>query len=307
MEAQGALAAKKEPDTPQIMDKVILGPDSFVEKFTDGKIYVTTAGTKEQISEALYQVFLKQSLKRVASSTVPTALASQPDDDEEPTEWGDMDPSFSRMLQSTPSMLAVYKALRTPRKMAKLDATTVSFQPSITLENLRSTIQHYHDTSVQPSLELLNKTLREEVTRRVERSELHQLLGSYSLSAMEAEQQRRSVLIYNIPQFSNMSTITSNLNYLLGEAGLTRSDVQSISNHLHTSSSAFMRVIFLQESSSRLFLQAFKQKRRYWLSANQEDSQLKIEKDIPLQERLDRIPLMTINRFPLIINDVPPP
>ena len=153
-----------------------------------------------------------------------------------------------------------------------------------------------------PQYSLL-KTIREEVTRRVERSELQQLLGSYSLSAMESEQQRRSVLIYNIPQFSNMSTITSNLNYLLGEAGFSNSDVQSISNHLHTSSSAFMRVIFLQESSSRLFLQQFKQKRRYWHSANQEDSQLKIEKDMPLQERLDRIPLMTIIE---VLNKTPP-
>ena len=148
-----------------------------------------------------------------------------------------MDPAFSRMLQSTPSMLAAYKALRAPKKMAILDASTGSFQSStdlpmpevspevqfpesITLDNLRSTIQHYHETSVQPSLKLLNNTIRNEVTRRVERSELQQLLGSYSLNAMESEQQRRSVLIYNIPQFSNMSTITSNLNYLLGEAGL---------------------------------------------------------------------------------------
>ena len=182
-----------------------------------------------------------------------------------------MDPSFSRMLQSTPSMLAAYKALRTPKKMAKLDASTGSFQPStdipmpevspdvklpenITPDNLRSTLQRYHETSVQPSMELLKKHIREEVTRRIERNEFQQLLGSYSLSATESEQQRRSVIIYNIPQFPNMSSITQNLNYLLGEAGLSNSDTQSISTHLHTSSSAFMRVIFLQESSSRLFL-----------------------------------------------------
>ena len=133
LDARGAIAAKQETEAPKVADKVILGPDPYVEKFTDGKIYVTTAGTKEQISEPLYQVFLKQNLKRVASSTVPTALASQPDEDEEPIEWGDMDPSFSRMLQSTPSMLAAYKALRTPKKMAKLDASTSSFQPSTDL------------------------------------------------------------------------------------------------------------------------------------------------------------------------------
>ena len=133
LDAQEAIAAEQETEAPKVADKVILGPDPYVEKFTDGKIYVTTAGTKEQISEPLYQVFLKQNLKRVASSTVPTALASQPDEDEEPIEWGDMDPSFSRMLQSTPSMFTAYKALRTPKKMAKLDASTSSFQPSTDL------------------------------------------------------------------------------------------------------------------------------------------------------------------------------
>ena len=113
---QGTLAAKQDPEAPRSVDKVILGPDSYVEKFSDGKIYVMTAGNQEQISEALYQVFLKQNLERVASSTVPTGLASQPEEDDEPIEWGDMDPSFSKMLQSTPSMLAAYKALRSLRK-----------------------------------------------------------------------------------------------------------------------------------------------------------------------------------------------
>ena len=100
-----------------------------------------------------------------------------------------------------------------------------------------------------------------------------------------------------------MSTITQNLNYLLGEASLSNSDIQSTSNHLHTSSSAFMRLIFLQESTSRQYLQQFKQKRRYWHSPNQDDSQLRIEKDMPLQERLDRIPLMTIIE---VLNKTPP-
>ena len=100
-----------------------------------------------------------------------------------------------------------------------------------------------------------------------------------------------------------MSAITQNLNYLLSVANLSNADVQSVSNHLHTSSSAFMRVIFLQESSSRQFLQQFKQKTRYWHSVNQEDSKLKIEKDVSLQERLDRTPLMAIIE---VLNSTPP-
>ena len=136
----------------------------------------------------------------------------------------------------------------------------VKFPETVTLENLRSTIQHYHDTSIQPSIDLLNQHIRQEITSRIDRTELQQVLGSYSLNALESEQQRRAVIIYNIPQFSNMSTITQNLKYLLSVANLSNSDLQSVSNHLHTSSSAFMRVIFLQESSSRQFFTAIQAK-----------------------------------------------
>ena len=134
----GLLTAKAEasqqiskPDAPTVVDTILLGPDSKVEKFSDRKIYVTTSGTQERISDMLYQTFLKQNMKRVASSSIPTGLASQMEEDEtEPIEWGDMDPSFARMLQSTPSMLQAYKALRSPKKMAKLDTAFGSFQPS---------------------------------------------------------------------------------------------------------------------------------------------------------------------------------
>ena len=56
---QGTLAAKQDPEAPRSLDKMILGPDSYAEKFSDRKIYVMTAGNQEQISEALYQIFLK--------------------------------------------------------------------------------------------------------------------------------------------------------------------------------------------------------------------------------------------------------
>ena len=68
----GLLTAKAEasqqiskPDAPTVVDTILLGPDSKVEKFSDRKIYVTTSGTQERISDMLYQTFLKQNMKRV--------------------------------------------------------------------------------------------------------------------------------------------------------------------------------------------------------------------------------------------------
>ena len=186
-EPPGLMAAKTEgtqpsqqvkPSAPYIIDSTLLGPDSKVEKNSDGKIYVTTAGNTEEISEMLYQTLLHQNMKRVASSSIPTGLASHmEEDDSEPIEWGDMDPAFARLLQSTPALLSAFKTLRSPKKMAKLDIATVSFQPStnvalpepspavtlpdsVTLDNIKDTIRSYHDTTVQPSLDLLNKHIR---------------------------------------------------------------------------------------------------------------------------------------------------
>ena len=56
-------------------------------KISDRKIYVTTSGIQERISEILYQIFLKQNMKRITSSSLSTDLASQiEEDDSEPIE-----------------------------------------------------------------------------------------------------------------------------------------------------------------------------------------------------------------------------
>ena len=82
-----------------MVDTTLLGPDSKVERFSDGSIYIIIAGTKEKISEKLYQTFFQYNMKRVDSSYIPSGLVSQMREDEEETiEWGDMDPSFVRML-----------------------------------------------------------------------------------------------------------------------------------------------------------------------------------------------------------------
>ena len=202
------------------------------------------------------------------------------EEDTEPIEWGDMDPAFKSLPEPTPAMLEACKTLTNPKKMAKLDAATRSFQASTSVEvpepsptvtipdsvsadNIQAVIQHFHDTSVQPLIDLLSKHIREEVTRRLGRNTLLQYLGHQTLTTLEAEQQRRSVIIYNVPPFMNMSNITQNMNYLLSQTDLNDGDVQSLSslsNHLRTSSSAFLEVILVNESSGKTFLQSFRAK-----------------------------------------------
>ena len=117
-EEQSSLAVKLRL-TPTATERTILGPDSMVKKFSDGIIYFTTLGEREANLRSFYQTLLRTSCKRVASSTSPTALDSQMnDDDTEPIEWGDMDPACARMLQTTPSMLQAFKIAQSPKKLA---------------------------------------------------------------------------------------------------------------------------------------------------------------------------------------------
>ena len=55
-----------------------------------------------------------------AESSTFTGGASAMEEDAEPIEWGDMDPAFRALLESTPAMLEAYKTLRNAKKMAKL-------------------------------------------------------------------------------------------------------------------------------------------------------------------------------------------
>ena len=173
------------------------------------------------------------------------------EEDTEPIEWGDMDPSFRGLLESTPAMLEAYKTLKNPQKMAKVDTTTSSFQPStnvevpeasltvslpgtVSVDNLKAVIQHYHYTAVQPPIDLLSKHIRDEVTHRLGRTSLLQYLGHQTMTSIEAEQQRRSVIIYDVPPFMNMSNISQNMHHLLSQADLNEGDVQSLSSPLAT-------------------------------------------------------------------------
>ena len=63
---------------------------------------------------------------------------------------------------------------------------SVTLPDSVTLDNIEETVQSYHETTVQPSFEILNKQIRQEDISRLERSELGNFLGSQTLNAIES-------------------------------------------------------------------------------------------------------------------------
>ena len=169
-----ALAAAAEtlppPTQPAPATVTQIGPDLRLEKLTRGKTYLRkiSDGSAQEITIEVYEAMIGQHLaKRSAPSSGITGLASAKEEDSE-IEWGDMDPEAARNLQS--EMVRAYKTLKNPRKLARLDPTTQTFEatphtnlpppscePSlpdtITIDNLKQIITKYHEETVQPSIE----------------------------------------------------------------------------------------------------------------------------------------------------------
>ena len=118
------------------------------------------------------------------------------------------------------------------------------------------------------------------------------------VQAVEAELHKRAVIVHGVPPFSNKRSIDDNLYYLLYESDLTMEDIQSVSNHLLTTTSGFLKITFLREQQSKLFFTSFRAKKRYFRTKDPNnyvpDSPIKIERDLSVLERLERQPVLAL-------------
>ena len=273
---------KDEPkdSSPEISQLITLSEDSQVVKFTNGIIHLRQTGKEpETISPAMFEALL-QTIRTQASAPAPSAMSgftglastsrgSAPGTDTDPIEWGDMDPNFRQALQNSPNLLKAYNTVRNPKKVARLDPATNSFTPTtnidlpfpsvetpppqVTMENLSTVLAQYHEQTVQPSLDLLSNHIRQEVVSRLDKQGSLIRYEGLALQSLEADAIRRTVLIHGLPPFTTKSQIDHNLHYLLQQAQLTESDIQTTSNHVNTSTNAFLKITFLQESTSKHF------------------------------------------------------
>ena len=313
--------AKENAPAPEIGQLITLSEDLQVVRFTNGTIHLKSKGkAPEVITSSMFDA-LVQSMRAQASMPAPSAMSgltglastnrgSAPDTDTDPIEWGNMDPNFRQALQDSPELLKAYNTVRNPKKIAKLDPATISFTPTtnvelpppsvetpppqVTMENLSTVLATYHEQTVQPSLDLLSNHIRQDVISRLDKQGSVIRYEGLALQSLEADAIRRTVLIHGLPPFTTKSQIDHNLYYLLQQAQLTDSDIQTTSNHVNTSTNAFLKITFLQESTSKHFFQTFQQKRRWYHSNEQEDAPLRIERDVPMLERIERTPLHAV-------------
>ena len=118
---------------------------------------------------------------------------------------------------------------------------------AVSAENLQSTFQSYHANQVAPALQHLQALVQQDLDTRLTSLQTQSVVSKVTLQTIESDLHKRTVIIYGVPPFSNKRFIDDNLSYLLSDAELTLDDVQSVSNHLLTSSSGFMKVVGKKE------------------------------------------------------------
>ena len=216
---------------------------------------------------------------QISLASSMTGLRSAPSvaktEDEEPPSWGDMDPELVKELKNDPAKLQVFMATRRPRKEARLDPNLGQFSmstdvppppeasgsvqaPDITKESMKEAFEEYHSTFVTPAIAQLHDHVVGTLTPQIKSLETKNTLLRTSLASVEAEMHKRAVLIHQVPPFCTKKVIDDNLYYLLNMAQLDRTDVQSVSNHLLTSSTSFIRIVFLAEAMAKQFFTSFR-------------------------------------------------
>ena len=75
---------------------------------------------------------------------------------------------------------------------------------------------------------------------------------------------KRTLIIHGIPPFVNKKAIDHNMRFLFGHAYLDWDCVQSITNHLHTTTSDFLKIVMLREFDAKTFFQSFRSGKRYF-------------------------------------------
>ena len=149
-----------------------------------------------------------------------------------------------------------------------------------------------------PALAEIHSHVANNIAPQIRTLETNNTLLKASLGSVESELHKRTVLIHGVPPFCGKKAIDDNMWYLLKAADLTHVDMQSVSNHLLTSTTSFIRVVFVTEAIAKQFFQNFRASKRYFRNRDPKnytaDTPIKIERDLSLTERLERQPLYAL-------------
>ena len=337
-----ASAANSGNEQPPIRTQT-LTPTISVEYHNDNQIFllhrkpdgsVQREQTSAMIVDAMYDMKKRSAMSSLSdiSGITGTAQAGPIKEEDEvdysALEWGDMDPNYRRELEQRPDVKAALHKFRHRHKIARLTPTG-DFQEMVTTtipapnnppavdEGLKeqpitgsvldTALSSYHEQHIQPSFNMLADSITALSNRKAPAVLRALNLQQMQLSNLEGEICHRTVLLHNVPPFTNYSSIQYNMRYLCSAAGMEFGEaVQSCSTHIVSSREALLRVVFLQQQGSKQFLTSFRRSARYWRDNydRSNDRKLRVERDVPFSTRLERQPYFALLDM---LSDATPP
>ena len=295
---------------------------------SDGTYASFADGHKMTISEAVYETLLQGVANRPTRPRPPSDIsnitglrsASAAMTNDEPIEWGDMDPNLVRELQQNPAKMKVFLATH-KSKQPRLEyqrggaafvpppeqpssssigptpplATETPAFSQLQADSMTSWFEKYHHEQISPLLARVTSLETANLPEKFTHAERQARLDRLASLSVHADTYNRTCIVHGIPPFSNYRTIQDNLYYLLGSTGLSLDDLQSMTNHLLTTTSAFLKLTFVRESQARQFFQSFRQKKRYFRQRDTgDDVHVRVERDLAPTERIERQPLLAV-------------
>ena len=163
--------------------------------------------------------------------------------------------------------------------------------------SLQQAMMKYHKQSMLPNMDklyqccdLFYNQVQAEFSMQQITTERH----SAQLQVPERARANKTVLLLDLPALFNKKTLDSNLYHYVNGAGLQWTDIAALHNHMVTSHSSVARVEFVTEMQAQQFRDYMRQTRRYWKSPDIPDCKIRIEQDLPTDDRLAMQPFYAL-------------
>ena len=189
-------------------------------------------------------------------------------------EYHDLDPQLRDKLRESAQARQDFLTIHQRSELTKYDPDTGSFNLELVSRKrdfaasaseaseirqdleprVKQAMLNYHETAVLPSLNKLFQQCElfyNQVSTETGYQQFYNKRTSAQVQSLEQSRANRTVLLFDLPPFTNRSALESNIKHFLYGVDIDFNQVAALHNHLLTSASAVVRVEFLTEQQAQ--------------------------------------------------------
>ena len=221
-------------------------------------------------------------------------------------ELGDMDPELLRQLKSSKRAREDFLAVLLQQDAKMYNMQTGSFEqepsmprpasvkpdPTMDLaigDDVQKAMEHYHSTTVLPNVNKLYElcdSFYSHVNAEFGMQQYAMDRLSTQVASLERSRCNKTILLQDLPPTTSKRVVDSNLDHYLQQANMKWDDIAAVHNHQVSSAHSLVRVEFLTEAMATYFKDEMRKSRKYWRDSNYSDHRIRVESDLPTEDRL---------------------